>query len=794
MVVLAEAIPNYLTLGRDHREGKSRRLDVETAPEWFHEGQREAWNSLAQEIIGCCGTQGGKTAFEPHWLLREILLCHRQIQELELSDDPKVRLAIQQLNGRYAFLYVGPTLTLLEAQAIPLFEDLFVQEHKLGRLIKGNKPKFVFSPEGAKRLLGKELEVTIHFGYANDPNNLESITALAGVWDEGGQKDNKRASLRAFNRRLKIARSLGMGRRFNGTTPYEWNFFKTDLVDFANIPTKLTDDLRVHKSEDGSTELIQWSSWLNPLVSKEECERELSRMSIEEYEMMYMGLFTRPKGKIYDCWDSELNTCPAFEIPEWWDRFVGMDYGPNNTAAVFFAEEQTDYSKPSKPTGRMILYRTYLKGGMTTREHVSEVRRLAGGLRPPFVRGGNHTEEATREAFTMAGLPTVEPRHNEVIAGIKQVYAWIKTRNLVCFSTLDKFVDEVNTYSWELDDNDNVTDKIRNKAAYHRCFVAGTSVWTRAGHRPIETIRVGDEVMTRRGWRKVVKTGSHEAEVISRFGLTGTPEHPIWTKNRGWVALDELTQRDTLYTEACLNGEFSTASTTTGIPSLRGRRTPDTLSMAPAICTATFGSRFMVLSRRVITSITGMAISATTRLGILSCCTGRTIRGFTSRKSGEIRHAPTLSGYAPLRLRGSATQRITASCRTLVAGVGRIGGWLLEGAIIAGQALRLATPGRHGSALTLASRHGGGNPVLMTSTGFVDAGRRSESTDTPRGGGVRTVYALSVDDCHEYFANGVLVSNCDATRYISFLAFKEFVPKVKSKSRFDPHVQAQRIR
>ena len=33
-------------------------------------------------------------------------------------------------------------------------------------------------------------------------------------------------------------------------------------------------------------------------------------------------------------------------------------------------------------------------------------------------------------------------------------------------------------------------------------------------------------------------------------------------------------------------------------------------------------------------------------------------------------------------------------------------------------------------------------------------------------GGTATVHNLTVADQHEYFANGVLVSNCDAERYI----------------------------
>lgn len=42
--------------------------------------------------------------------------------------------------------------------------------------------------------------------------------------------------------------------------------------------------------------------------------------------------------------------------------------------------------------------------------------------------------------------------------------------------------------------------------------------------------------------------------------------------------------------------------------------------------------------------------------------------------------------------------------------------------------------------------------------------------------GVETVYNLTVDGEHEYFANGVLVSNCDALRYSVMAVFENAEP------------------
>jgi len=49
------------------------RIDVETPPEWFHEGQRRAWGITERIALLLWGHQSGKTVYGPHWLLREIV-------------------------------------------------------------------------------------------------------------------------------------------------------------------------------------------------------------------------------------------------------------------------------------------------------------------------------------------------------------------------------------------------------------------------------------------------------------------------------------------------------------------------------------------------------------------------------------------------------------------------------------------------------------------------------------------------------------------------------------------------
>jgi len=73
------------------------------------------------------------------------------------------------------------------------------------------------------------------------------------------------------------------------------------------------------------------------------------------------------------------------------------------------------------------------------------------------------------------------------------------------------------------------------------CFVAGTKIATNKGRVPIELIKIGDMVLTPDGFREVIHSGcTGYREVISRFGLTGTPDHPIFSIENSYKRLDTL--------------------------------------------------------------------------------------------------------------------------------------------------------------------------------------------------------------------------------------------------------------
>lgn len=72
------------------------------------------------------------------------------------------------------------------------------------------------------------------------------------------------------------------------------------------------------------------------------------------------------------------------------------------------------------------------------------------------------------------------------------------------------------------------------------CFPAGTLVLTRAGHKPIEDVEVGDEVFTHRNrWRPVTATMTRERETCTVIGA-GHPGLVSSTNHKFWARKTEL--------------------------------------------------------------------------------------------------------------------------------------------------------------------------------------------------------------------------------------------------------------
>lgn len=383
--------------------------------------------------------------------------------------------------GRGDALYIGPTLELLGAQAIPAFRRLWEEDLRLGRMVMGGKPKFYISKAGGMRLWGAPIEGTVHCAYANDSSNLESLTAIAAAWDEAGQKENKEASYEAVLRRLSIARSHGYGHLDIGTTPYEWGWLKRRVVDIAD-----GEKIRVHN----------WPSWMNPWFDRQVAEDAKEGMPPWRWQMMYEGRYTRPAGIVYDCFGPE-TLCDPFEVPMEWPLWIGVDFGLINTAAVIVAQKMSKDWRGhwDKLLDEYFLIGTYHAGEQATaKEHLRAMRDMCdvavegGRSQKPVAYGGSHQESGWRESYALSGVGINEPPVSSVESQIACLYAGFKTGKLKVFRTATKFIEEAETFSYELDEQGMPTQKLADEAKYHR--LAGARYLASKLFRAAERTRV----------------------------------------------------------------------------------------------------------------------------------------------------------------------------------------------------------------------------------------------------------------------------------------------------------------
>ena len=113
-------------------------------------------------------------------------------------------------------------------------------------------------------------------------------------------------------------------------------------------------------------------------------------------------------------------------------------------------------------------------------------------------------------------------------------------------------VHHVGTFAELEDEMCNYVEGDKSPNRMDACWIAGTMIRTDHGELPIENVQPGMKVLTRIGYRTVKRSGpTGRRSVVSRGFpngriLIGTPEHLIFTANRGFCSMDSLVWCDML--------------------------------------------------------------------------------------------------------------------------------------------------------------------------------------------------------------------------------------------------------
>lgn len=361
----------------------------------------------------------------------------------------------------------------------------------------------------------------------------------------------------------------------------------------------------------------------------------------------------------------------------------------------------------------------------------------------------------------------------------------------------------------------------------HVCLVAGTLIKTNRGEIPIEEVTTSDMAMTRSGWRSVVasaQTGDNEELWEMTAGshrIIGTKDHPVWIEGHGFNELESCRQGDRVLVCDTISNSMESLTPETPKPKTSGEGNTSPTATSPSI--VPFGNPSTGRYPEGITSTIKTRTPSTTIHPIsnysppldISSCIGPIGSPRLKRKSVSIAENHS---KAPVSIRSiialtlarqrpaSLPERTTSPSPALIAvsrytetNTNSVSGyadpaktsaepWKRNHPLIGAQdhasnaaksLLRTSYQARQPSSVPKSARCATGlileSTTSLGSASYAEPNSPSTSTKHRRTAlvhavrkldGRGAVYNLTIEGAHEYYANGILVSNCDALRYL----------------------------
>lgn len=381
------------------------------------------------------------------------------------------------------------------------------------------------------------------------------------------------------------------------------------------------------------------------------------------------------------------------------------------------------------------------------------------------------------------------------------------------------------------------------------CFIAGTMIATRRGNVPIEDIKLDDYVLTRKGYRRVLASGKtkENAEVMTAYfsdgsTLTATKNHPVFFKEIGFVPFDTMPYGGIIYSikEVCKSCQenrpkqqivsCSMESLSDVIRSQKENRIEgiteqmeDFGNKVLATCTMKYGKPITARFQKVSTFITKMGIRSITIYRISNYYQEASICRNTQQSDGKTPQSTNLKCGKKFKAR----QRNGTSQKLAGNGISNTLKKLLNmrkrnpRLNLCVQSVEKNTLSQvcegicQDSALKLVTQNTDVTVGLTTRTEpalFVEKRSMSTASANRKRVAVRNVtqrqhlpvvllrtqnekkkhdvYNLTVDEVHEYFANGILVHNCADSFCYSVMSRPWAPTKAKtSSSRVDGWVE-----
>lgn len=258
-----------------------------------------------------------------------------------------------------------------------------------------------------------------------------------------------------------------------------------------------------------------------------------------EFHQEYMGEFRKMSGLVYKTFDRKIHVVDPKDVPETGTHLLSVDFGYTNPmAAVFVLVDRDD---------NWWVYDELYDTGLVTEQAVNIIQTKMGNNRFSTMVGDSAAAQEIAN-FNNAGLPIkpCEKTKDSIMSGIRTISDRLKVQEgtgkpkLFISSVCTNLIFEFEAYHYPEEKEGRNASEMPLKENDHACFIASTTVLTKDGPVFINKIKAGDKVLTPFGEEEVIAAQSMGVKKVKGYDrFVSTPDHPILT-SKGIAPVDSL--------------------------------------------------------------------------------------------------------------------------------------------------------------------------------------------------------------------------------------------------------------
>lgn len=218
----------------------------------------------------------------------------------------------------------------------------------------------------------------------------------------------------------------------------------TPLLGMTNTILRFTNEDEAREGEALNGRGFVQAGWNdNPYLQDAEKQQLRKSMAPHELEAREKGIPSLGSGMVYPVAESAI-TCNPFEIPEFWPRVYGLDFGWTAPTAALFGAHDRDNDV-------IYFYGEYALAELTPQQHASNLLKLGadwipGVFDPSGLQSSIKDGDKLAQVYHDVGLIYLYKADNAKEAGIAKTLTRMQNGQLKLFNTLSQTLKELRIY------------------------------------------------------------------------------------------------------------------------------------------------------------------------------------------------------------------------------------------------------------------------------------------------------------------------------------------------------------